>query len=786
MLNTTYLKNALRVVLTPALLFLSLVAKGQAFTEDFDNVANLTANGWFFQNNSQPIGSTAYYQGSTLVFNSYNGAANSYMAANYNNGSGTATISDWAVMPNVIIRNGDIFTFRTRKAAPDQYPDRLQLRMSTNGASTNVGTLATDVGDFTTLLLEINPTLITGVYPVTWTLYTVTISGLSAPTSGRFAFRYFVTNGGPNGSNSDYIGIDNAVYTPYVCPVLTVSGGPFPNGTGGVSYPAQSFSQTGSLGTPSYAVTAGALPAGMTVSASGQLGGTPMATGTFNFTVTVTDASGCSASNNFTITIDCPVGGASLTLAPVCSNAGIVTLTGGLPAGGNYSGTGVTNNTFDPSVGSQQITYEVTDGYGCHQSATAMQAVNTPPSVTLAPFTPYCGTTQVQLTGGLPSGGTWSGTGVTGNMFDPSAGTQTITYSYTDANGCTGSASRVFTIIPPPTVLLAELPELCTNSAPLTLYGGVPDGGVFSGQGVVNGVFTQTAPGTYLITYTYSTGGCTASITLPLYVHIAPASAALAGAANTIETQFITDVPASTEVRYTADCDLMAIVNPSAPYPIGGNMNVSVLLDDSVNTYQNKPYVQRHYSIITMSNSVAATGTITLYAYQSEFNAYNAVAATKGLPMLPTGVDNGNVRITSFRGPQTVPDQAVPTETVIPAVSWDATHGWWVMTFPVTQIGGFYIHTGDITVDVPEVGSSANGTMQVFPNPATDKINVEISGTRGKNAKLCVTDITGRVLVQAPMDNDKALVDMSSLAAGMYIVTYSDDDRKDAVKITKK
>ncbi len=80
--------------------------------------------------------------------------------------------------------------------------------MSLAGASVNCGTLADDVGDFTTLLLEINPTLAVGGYPNVWTQYSVTISGVAAPTQGRFAFRYYVTNGGPSGSNSDYIGVD--------------------------------------------------------------------------------------------------------------------------------------------------------------------------------------------------------------------------------------------------------------------------------------------------------------------------------------------------------------------------------------------------------------------------------------------------------------------------------------------------------------------------------------------------------------------------------------------------
>ncbi len=75
-------------------------------------------------------------------------------------------------------------------------------------ASTNVGTTATDVGDFTTLLLDIDPNYVATSYPDVWTQYTLTIAGLSGPTSGRLAFRYFVEDGGLNGNNSDYMGID--------------------------------------------------------------------------------------------------------------------------------------------------------------------------------------------------------------------------------------------------------------------------------------------------------------------------------------------------------------------------------------------------------------------------------------------------------------------------------------------------------------------------------------------------------------------------------------------------
>ena len=141
----------------------------QSYTQNFDDITTLAGDGWVIQNNSTPVGSLGWFQGTATTatptpgpFNSYNGATNSYIAANFNSTGNTGTISNWLITPNRTLRNGDVFTFYTRKptinAGQTDYPDRLEVRMSTNGASTNVGAGATAVGDFTTLLLSINPT----------------------------------------------------------------------------------------------------------------------------------------------------------------------------------------------------------------------------------------------------------------------------------------------------------------------------------------------------------------------------------------------------------------------------------------------------------------------------------------------------------------------------------------------------------------------------------------------------------------------------------------------------
>ncbi len=181
-------------------------------TEGFDAgspAVSYTPSGWTQQNNSTVIGITPWSGGEPSIFPPQSGSG--YIFANYNSTTGTNDISNWLISPKLNLSNGATFTFWTH-GVNNGYADRMQLRMSTNGASTNVGTAATDVGDFTTLLLDINPTLLPTGYPTVWTQYSVTISGLTGPTTGRIAFRYFVTNGGPTGTNSDFVGIDNVQY----------------------------------------------------------------------------------------------------------------------------------------------------------------------------------------------------------------------------------------------------------------------------------------------------------------------------------------------------------------------------------------------------------------------------------------------------------------------------------------------------------------------------------------------------------------------------------------------
>ncbi|CAN0495486.1 unnamed protein product, partial [Discosporangium mesarthrocarpum] len=182
-------------------------------------------------------------------------------------------------------------------------------------------------------------------------------------------------------------------------------------------------------------------------------------------------------------------------------------------SGGTYSGTGVSGTSFDPStagVGTHTLTYKFTDGNSCADSATQTITVNPLPTVSLSSLSPVCITaTSFTLAGGTPTGGTYSGTGVSAGSFSPSTagvGSHLITYTYTDANSCTSSDTSTQVVNAQPTVTLSSFSPVCANSGLLTLTGGSPSGGTYFGNNISVGQFDPSlaGAGTHTINYTFS------------------------------------------------------------------------------------------------------------------------------------------------------------------------------------------------------------------------------------------------------------------------------------------
>ncbi len=233
------------------------------------------------------------------------------------------------------------------------------------------------------------------------------------------------------------------------------------------------------------------------------------------------DNNGCMNSDTNTIEVFAPPNVTLPNLGTTCVNSGFVTLTGGTPASGTYTGPGVSNGSFFPQqagIGIHRIVYSHTDNNGCVNSDTNTIEVLPLPNVNLPNLGSACvNSGPVILSGGSPAPGTYSGPGVSNGSFFPQqvgVGIYQIVYSHVDINGCVNSDTNTIEVLAPPNVAHPNLVGHCSADPPVTLTGGTPSGGSYSGPGVSGGIFDPSiaGPGLHQLTYTYSNANnCTNS-----------------------------------------------------------------------------------------------------------------------------------------------------------------------------------------------------------------------------------------------------------------------------------
>jgi uncharacterized repeat protein (TIGR01451 family) len=327
------------------------------------------------------------------------------------------------------------------------------------------------------------------------------------------------------------------------CETLSISPAVLFGGFVGVPYHR---TVTGSGGTPPYSVsvTSGSPPSGLSLS-RGALSGTPTRTGTFTFRLTVRDANQCTASRNYSVTIECPFATLAPSVLPPASlgvayNQAITVLVGsprpytftvspGLPDGLTLSPDGVLSG-MPHAAGGFSFTVTATDSFGCAASRTYTLGVCSPLTFALPALppatvgTPYAtnlsafgGTAPYVFTvtdGALPPGLGLSSAGLLAGT-PTQAGSFSFTVTTTDANGCTGSATYVLAPCAALTISPAFLPNGAVGvayGAALTVTGGTPPYALaaagstppglslssagFSGTPTQSGIFTFTVTAT--------------------------------------------------------------------------------------------------------------------------------------------------------------------------------------------------------------------------------------------------------------------------------------------------
>ena len=192
-------------------------------------------------------------------------------------------------------------------------------------------------------------------------------------------------------------------------------------------------------------------PGQITITQSGNNSSGTYAVGTHTITFMATDQQGNPSTCSFDITVNSSITvnlGADIT---ACSSA---TLLPQAPSGASYLWS--TGGVSPSLTVTQSGTYSVTMTWpgGCSASDDIDVTIAGVPMVSFSglPIPSFiCLDSQPATLTGSPAGGTFSGPGMGGTSFDPStsgSGTFTIWYSYTNAAGCSGSASQQVTVLP--------------------------------------------------------------------------------------------------------------------------------------------------------------------------------------------------------------------------------------------------------------------------------------------------------------------------------------------------
>ncbi|WP_371108270.1 putative Ig domain-containing protein [Rhizobium sp. RCC_161_2] len=478
---------------------------------------------------------------------------------------GTATASGTSITytPTPGYAGSDSFTYTASNAAGTSAPATVSVTVSAPTISLGPSSLPAGVAGATysqtiTASGGTSPysySITAGALPAGLTLSSAgTLSG--TPTAGG-AFNFTVkATDNSTGTGAPFTA-SKAYSLTIAAPSITISPSALPSGSVAAAY-SQTITASGGVGSYSYAVTAGALPAGLTLSSAGILSGTPTAGGTFNVTITATDSLSFTGSQAYSVTIGAP----TITIAPATLPAATVAsaysqtiaASGGtapysyaisagvLPAGltlssaGTLSGTPTASGTFNftvtatdsstgtgPFTGSRAYSLVVSAQPPIAGNVTATVAPNSSSNPITLNITGGAAASVAIATGAGHGTATASGTSITYTPTPGYAGADSFTYTATNASGTSVPATVSITVSAPTIAIApATLPAATIAAAysqSITASGGtspytytvtagsLPAGLALSSAGILSGTPTSAGSFNFTVTATDSSTG---------------------------------------------------------------------------------------------------------------------------------------------------------------------------------------------------------------------------------------------------------------------------------------
>ena len=406
--------------------------------------------------------------------------------------------------------------------------------------------------------------------------------------------------------------------------VVTVNPLPTANvisGTTSVCVGASTTLNTTSLN-PTWATSNAAVA---TISASGVVTG--ISAGTVTISYSITNANGCSNSASTTVTVN-PL--PSATIATIgnttfCQGGNVTLLAANAPAGSTYAyqwlnnGTAIIGATANTYVASNAGNYAVTitaNNICSATSATTVVTVNPLPILAANTGTAVICQGATATLANATAGGTWTSADnsiatinpSTGLVNGISAGTVVMTYTYTNANGCTNSVNTNFTVNALPTAAITSngATTFCQGGS-VTLTASPGASYLWSGSNATTQSIVASSTGNYAVTVTNANGCSSISAPIAITVNALP----------------------------------VATITPNGPTTFcqGGSVT---LVASSGSTYSWSGINQ-----ITQSVSISTSGTyaVTVTNANGCSTTSSSVVVTVNVPTIPTITANGSTTI---------------------------------------------------------------------------------------------------------------------------------------------
>ncbi len=427
------------------------------------------------------------------------------------------------------------------------------------------------------------------------------------------------------------------------------------------------------------------------------------------------------------------------------------------PGGGIFYGSGVTGNYFKSknlTAGTHTVHYTLTDPNACTLNPSSVVfTVNPLPSIAFTNPGSACYGQTISLNAN-PVGGSFSGAGVSGNLFNSSLaniGNNAVFYSYTDINGCKNKASM--------NIVVANL------SVTASAY---PDS-ICLGFGSGTNLF---AYGAY--SYTWSTGAPGLSYT-SAYPTVATTYSVVGQSYNCFDTVFVT-------VQVKTQHLIITAVPSKSLLCLGDTMTLRLSGSNSYTVSGGSSFYYTNTSTVVVQPTLIPSIAQPIWG-DSIINGCRAYGAFSynivNLPVVgfawqpyKTCASDSTFILSGFPWGGVYSGASVTGNVFYPSAVGIGTH---TVSYSYTDPNGcFNSDVANITVGacvgINEIGN-LNSQITIYPNPANDKVSISIDDFNNFNEyRFKLISIDGKEVKSVEITHSKTEISLSDLSNGIYFV----------------